>query len=396
MKQASKQKATSLRRTLQLFVTLCSIFMCNNILFAQKDIPVFISGQDGHKSFRIPAIISLPNSKLLAFAEGRVHNAGDYGDVNIVMKTSNDNGFTWSQLKTVVDYDALQAGNPAPVVDLTDPAYPKGRIFLFYNTGNNHEGEVRKGHGLREVWYKTSVDGGETWSEPVNITAQVHKPKQPNVNPAYNFPEDWRAYANTPGHALQFAWGKYKGRIYIAANHSSGNPKPKGKDYQAHGFYTDDHGKTFHISETVDLEGGNENMAAQLSGNGLMLNLRNQQGHIKARYIALSNNGGETWYKQYFDTNLPDPVCQGSLLNIGKKTLAFCNNADTVKRNNLTLRISTNDGKTWGKSFLIYSNDKENDASAYSDIVKLNENTIGVLYEKDGYSKIVFTAIKWK
>ncbi|MBS1591638.1 MAG: exo-alpha-sialidase [Bacteroidetes bacterium] len=370
--------------------------MCNNILFAQKDIPVFISGQDGHKSFRIPAIISLPNSKLLAFAEGRVHNAGDYGDVNIVMKTSNDNGFTWSQLKTVVDYDALQAGNPAPVVDLTDPAYPKGRIFLFYNTGNNHEGEVRKGHGLREVWYKTSVDGGETWSEPVNITAQVHKPKQPNVNPAYNFPEDWRAYANTPGHALQFAWGKYKGRIYIAANHSSGNPKPKGKDYQAHGFYTDDHGKTFHISETVDLEGGNENMAAQLSGNGLMLNLRNQQGHIKARYIALSNNGGETWYKQYFDTNLPDPVCQGSLLNIGKKTLAFCNNADTVKRNNLTLRISTNDGKTWGKSFLIYSNDKENDASAYSDIVKLNENTIGVLYEKDGYSKIVFTAIKWK
>jgi len=28
---------------------------------------------------------------------------------------------------------------------LTDPAFPKGRIFLFFNTGNNHEGEVRKG-----------------------------------------------------------------------------------------------------------------------------------------------------------------------------------------------------------------------------------------------------------
>jgi sialidase-1 len=98
-------------------------------------------------------------------------------------------------------------------VDLTDPEYPKGRIFLFYNTGNNHEGEVRKGNGYREVWYKTSVDGGNTWSDEVNITTQVHRPYQPQINPAYNFKEDWRSYANTPGHAMQFESGKYKGRI---------------------------------------------------------------------------------------------------------------------------------------------------------------------------------------
>ena len=48
---------------------------------------------------------------------------------------------------TVVDYKDLQAGNPAPVADLTDPMYPQGRLFLFYNTGNNHENEVRKGNG---------------------------------------------------------------------------------------------------------------------------------------------------------------------------------------------------------------------------------------------------------
>ncbi|MBL0200455.1 MAG: hypothetical protein IPP81_09960 [Chitinophagaceae bacterium] len=40
----------------------------------------------------------------------------------------------------------------APVVDLTDPAYTTGRIFLFYNTGNKHESDVRNGNGLREVW----------------------------------------------------------------------------------------------------------------------------------------------------------------------------------------------------------------------------------------------------
>jgi sialidase-1 len=123
-----------------------------------KYTPVFVSGQEGHQSYRIPAIIALKNGDLLAFAEGRVHDAGDFGDINIVLKRSTNHGKTWSSLQTIVDYDKFQAGNPAPVVDLTDPRYPKGRIFLFYNTGNNHESEVRKGNGLREVWYKTSVE----------------------------------------------------------------------------------------------------------------------------------------------------------------------------------------------------------------------------------------------
>ena len=125
-------------------VLLCCFFPS---LPQAKKILVFTSGTEGHKSYRIPAIIGLPNGQLLAFCEGRVNDAGDFGDINIVLKRSDDKGQTWSAIRTVVDYDSLQAGNPAPVVDLTDPAYPGGRIFLFYNTGNNHEDEVRKGNG---------------------------------------------------------------------------------------------------------------------------------------------------------------------------------------------------------------------------------------------------------
>ncbi len=388
-----------LRNTVLVFVWLFVLSFPVK-LFAQKDVPVFVSGNEGYKSYRIPAIIEAPNGDLLAFCEGRVHHAGDFGDVKIVLKRSSDQGSTWSNVQVVAEFDTLQAGNPAPVVDMTDPSYPKGRIFLFYNTGNNHEGEVRKGNGLREVWYKTSVDDGKTWSEGVNITLQTHRPLQPKVNPAYNFKEDWRSYANTPGHAMQFTSGKYKGRIYVAANHNEGNPQPHFKDYRAHGFYSDDHGKTFHISENVNLEGGNENMATELSGGRLMLNLRNQQGNIKARYIAISEDGGQTWKDQKFNLDLPDPVCQGSILTIGKtkgkNILAFCNAADTEHRNNLTLRISKNDGKTWYKSILVYSSHKKGDITAYSDIVKIAKDKVGVLYEKEGYSKIVFTVVKWK
>jgi len=382
-----------------LLITICLSLH----LYAQHNIvPVFISGTEGHKSYRIPAIIQVKNDDLLAFAEGRVNGSGDFGDINIVLKRSNDQGRTWSSIETIVDYNNLQAGNPAPVVDLLDPKYPEGRIFLFYNTGNNHEGEVRKGNGLREVWYKTSVDNGKSWSEPVNITLQVHKPNQSNTNPEYNFKEDWRHYANTPGHALQFEYLPYKGRIYIAANHSKGTPQKNDNDYFAHGFYTDDHGKSFKLSETVNLPGSNECNVAELSNGRLMLNARNQKGDIRARIVAISKNGGETWDSIYFDYKLPDPVCEGTILNIGKmqgkNILAFCNAADIKERNNLTLRISKDEGLTWKNSYPIDKNPekKKSDFTAYSDIVKISNDRIGVLYERNDYSQIVFKTVKWK
>jgi sialidase-1 len=385
------------------FLFLCAAFLLSHLAStAQNIVPVFKSGNEGHKSYRIPAIIQLPDGDLLTFAEGRVNGADDFGDVDIVMKRSKDRGKTWSPATTLVDYEKLQAGNPAPVVDLLDPLYPKGRLFLFYNTGNNHEDQVRKGNGIREVWYKTSTDGGFSWSEPTNITLQVHKPKQPSVNQAYSFSDDWRHYANTPGHALQLIQKPYAGRIYVAANHSEGKPKNANEDYFAHGFYSDDHGKTFHLSENVSVPGSNESTAAELSGGKLMLNLRNQKGDIKARIVAISRNGGENWDTIYFDNNLPDPVCEGSILNTGKRKgkqiLAFCNAADTKNRNNLTLRLSFDEGKTWALSLPVDkgSGDQESDFTAYSDIVKLNKKTIGVLYERDNYSQIAFKIIKWK
>ena len=360
-------------------------------LFAQSN-AVFVAGTDGYKSFRIPAIVKAKNGDLLAFCEGRVDGAGDFGNIQIVLKRSGDKGKTWSPLQIVASNDSLQAGNPAPVVDLTDPQFPNGRIFLFYNTGDGHEMELRKGKGHREILYKTSTDDGKTWSESTDITLQVNRINQPQKNPLWQFKEDWRTYANTPGHALQFHEGKYKGRLYVAANHSSGNPKPELRDYQAHGYYTDDHGGTFHLSETVAFAGSNESTAAQLTDGGLIMNSRNQVG--KYRVVSLSKNGGETWDTTFVDYNLPDPICEGSILNIGKNhgksILAFCNNDSKKSRDSLTLRISFNEGKSWEKKCLVEAKN-----TGYSDIVKVSKHRIGILYEANGYKEIKFVIEKW-
>ncbi|WP_400262177.1 exo-alpha-sialidase [Sphingobacterium sp. SG20118] len=385
----------------KLFLTL-SILFSSAVIFAQETI-VFKSGEDGYKSYRIPAIVKDKSNNLIAFSEGRVDHAGDYGNVDIVYKISADNGKTWGPLQIAVDQDKFQAGNPAPVVDLLDPQYPKGRIFLFYNTGNNHEGEVRKGNGIRECWYITSTDAGKTWTEPTNITTAVHHPNQPSFNANYTSKEDWRAYANTPGHALQFDSGKYKGRIYIPANHSEGAPKSAGKDYYAHSYYSDDHGKTFKIGNTIPFEGGNETMAAQISETGLYMNTRNQQGNVRNRIVSYSNDGGATWDTTFYDKNLPDPVNQGATLSWKKGKnyiLAVCNAASEKDRDNLTLRISKDQGKTWYFNHVVAkapTGYKDADSySAYSDIVLINSKKIGVLYEKGNYETIVFDAVSIK
>ncbi|WP_436484650.1 sialidase family protein [Chitinophaga sp. ARDCPP14] len=381
------------------------LLICLGTAYAQqKEIPVFISGTDGYKTFRIPAIIALPGGDLLAFAEGRVNGMDDFGDIDMVMKRSKDKGKTWSPMQVVAGADNLQLSNPAPVVDLTDPAYPQGRVFLFYNTGTHKEGDIIKGKGIKHCYYITSADGGRTWAAPVDITLQVHRPKQPDIDPAFNFAEDWRYYANTPGHVMQFSEGKFKGRIFIAANHTAGKALPGARHYVAHGYYTDDHGKTFHLGNSINLPGSNESMAAQLSGDKLMMNSRNQAKDVKERIVSVSSDGGATWDTTYFDQQLVDAVCQGSILDIGtskgKKILAFCNAADSLERDNLTLRISFDDGRTWKKSYVIYKGDGSKKAgygyAAYSDIVQLGRKKIGVLYEKDHYSSIVFTVVNWK
>ncbi|RRB04366.1 sialidase family protein [Larkinella rosea] len=379
---------------LHSFLLAISLWLNPTVLPDQKppvaETTIFQSGEDGYKCFRIPAIVKAPNGNLLAFAEGRRKDCDDFGDIDIVMRISPDNGQTWGPLQIAADNGSLQAGNPAPVFDLTDKNFPQGRLFLVYNTGVMSESELRKGGGIREIWYKTSTDGGQTWADAVNITTQVSKPHQPDVNPAYAFSEDWRWYANTPGHALQMKKGRYKGRIFVAANHTAGAEQPQFRDCRAHGFYSDDHGKSWKLTPDVAYPGSNESTAAETSDGGLLINSRNQSGDAKNRLLSFSKTAGESWEPVRIATDLPDPVCEGSMIDYQpsrRKTVLLFSNPNSPKtRTNMTVRVSTDDGKTWSGGKEIYSG-----SSAYSDLVIQKDGTIGIVYEKDRYSKIVYT-----
>ncbi|MBU1820016.1 MAG: glycoside hydrolase [Bacteroidetes bacterium] len=371
---------------------LLILLFCGYRISAQP-VTLFQKGEAGYQCFRIPAIVRTPSGTLLAFAEGRINNCGDFGDVDIVMKRSHDQGKTWDELRVVAQNDTLQAGNPAPVFDLTDPRYPQGRLFLVYNTGNASEQHNREGKGVREVLYMTSVDAGATWSVPTNITKSVHRPFNPAYNPKYIAKEDWRSYANTPGHALQLTRGRHRGRLLIPANHSAGPPQKNFKDYRAHAFYSDDHGKTWKLSSVLDYPGSNESTAAQLSDGRVLINMRDQSGSRKYRLLAESTNGGKTWSPVRVETQLPDPVCEGSMLEVtgpdGKTAILFSNLDSQTKRENLTVYQSLDDARSWQKIKVV-----ETGSAAYSDLVQLTDSTLGILYESENYSKIIFATFE--
>ena len=62
---------------------------------------IFVSGEEGYDTYRIPALSVTNQGTLLAFCEGRRNGRGDTGDIDLVLRRSEDGGATWGELQTV-------------------------------------------------------------------------------------------------------------------------------------------------------------------------------------------------------------------------------------------------------------------------------------------------------
>ncbi len=318
--------------------------------FPQADL--FRSGEGGYHTYRIPALATTLKGTLLAFCEGRKGGQGDAGDIDLLLRRSTDGGATWGPMQVVVDDGDKTCGNPCPIVDRKT-----GDIVLLITTngGNDREHAIQHGEAPARIpWVLRSTDDGLTWSAPSDISAIARK-------------EGYRWYATGPGHGVQLA----SGRMIAPCDHSTG---PAHEEQHSHILYSDDAGHTWAHGATLPGK-TNECIAVETAWGELYLNMRNYFEQNQ-RATARSNDGGLTFGPITHEETLVDPVCQASAISFGTNHIAFAN-PNSKKRENMTLRLSSDAGKTWGIGHALWTG-----PSAYSDLALLPNGDLACLYER--------------
>jgi sialidase-1 len=340
---------------------------------------VFVSGTNGYHTYRIPAMAITTKETILAFCEGRKNERSDAGNIDVLLKSSYDNGNTWSFQQIIWDDSRNTCGNPCPIVDRETGTI---HLLMTWNRGDDKEKEIINEVSIdtRKIFVSSSNDDGRTWTHPREITSDVKK-------------TDWTWYATGPGAGIQIERGEHKGRLVAPCDHIEAVTK----DYYSHVIYSDDHGQTWILGGSSPSPKVNECQVVEISKNRLMLNMRNYDRSIHSRQTSLSDDGGKTWYDQKFNLKLIEPICQASLRASLWKTdstrqfLFFSNPSDSLKRINMTIKVSLNEGNSWPISKIIHAG-----PSAYSDLSIINFSLVACLFEageKSPYENIVFTII---
>lgn len=351
---------------------------------------VWQRGEAGYHTFRIPSVIALPSGDVLAFAEGRKNGSSDTGDIDLVMKRSQDGGATWSESRVLWDDGDHVCGNPCVVRDATTGVL---HLLSTRNLGQDHESEIIRGtsEGTRTVWTLTSADDGVTWTKPREITKTAKQ-------------SDWTWYATGPGIGIQLEEGDAKGRLIIPCDHIERDTK----GYYSHVIYSDDHGATWQIGGRSTRDQLNECQIAELGPGELIMNMRNYDRAKKTRAVMRSTDGGLTFGEVDWDEGLPDPICQAGLIagpirsaDDGPRRLYFSNCASPAKRERMTIRVSEDGGRSWTVLKELHAG-----PSAYSCLVLLpdgearrRERQLGCLYEcgaKSPYERIEFATVVMK
>ena len=342
-------------------------------------VDVFGAGSGGYHTFRIPALLTTSKGTLLAFCEGRKTSSRDHGDVDLVLRRSADGGRTWGPLELVYEEGGtaeVTIGNPCPVVDRDT-----GTIWLPFCRDNN------------DILLTWSDDDGKSWATPRDIT--------PDVKLA-----GWGWYATGPGVGIQLGQKPSAGRLVIPCDHREQGEG--GLVSKSHVFYSDDHGRTWRLGGSASAH-TDECQVVELSDGRLRLDMRNYreregklEGQGGARAVAWSLDAGKTWSEVVLDPALVEPVCQASFIRYSggpgrsdRSRILFSNPANRNRRVDLTVRLSYDEGSTWGVERLLKPG-----PAAYSSLGVLPDQAIGCLFENGGespYEKISFArfTLEW-
>ena len=361
------------------------IFLSEGTALMPKDRGV--DKTNGSMYYRIPAITSVVKdgkTRLVVLTDDRLnHNADLPSHCYVVSQYSDDLGKTWTEPNVV-------AGTAS-----TGGDYGHGDASLVTNRNN---GEIigimtssPYGNGFfastpekPQAW-KTikSVDGGETWSTPVDHTKSLYAVGSPNPT--------WKGGFSGSGAALQLRDGTL---VSSFVNRDGDNVQ------NFVFFMSEDNGDSWHVQGTSGTTGADEPKTLERNNGDLAISVR-ASGY---NYHNVTSDRGMTWKKApktRFTSGISGNACDGEYMvwcatkDGNPWDVAFQTCPDNSSRQNLSIAISYDEGETFtGKKVICPT------GSAYSAATVLPDGTLGVYYEENGIfggftMRFVRFSLKW-
>lgn len=346
----------------------------NSVYARRTGVAIRKAGDDNVNTYRIPGIATTDKGTLLSAYDVRYNNSVDLpGNIDVGLSRSTDNGRTWQPMKIIMDMGAPHENNGVgdPSI-LFDPITKKIWVAALWSKGNRSIAGSLPGISpdtTGQFVLVSSADDGLTWSAPYTITPQVK-------NPA------WHLFFNGPGSGIAMQDGK----LVFAAQYWDEAKKPYSTI-----IYSDDHGATWKGKIAGPKSNTTESQVVETTPGTLMLNMRDNRGSFRS--VATTTNLGTTWTEHSTSYNaLPDPVCMASIIKAKvlvngtmKDVLFFSNPNTTSGRYNITIKASLDLGQTWLSANQLLIDERQ--CYGYSSLTKIDDNTIGLLYEgsKDLY-----------
>ena len=330
---------------------------------------VMVAGIEGYSVYRIPGFAVADDGSLMLFAEGRPSGSdpGGAGDIDMVYKRSTDGGLTWSPLSVLHVSSGFDYSDPRVVVDENT-----GTVHLQYVQWPTRCGQTCVPVGLGDnssvVFHQTSTDHGATWSGPSNINAQVKDPS-------------WASFNTGPGIGIQLKWQDSvparNGRLLMP-----GHRRPPA--YEGVSIYSDDGGLTWTHGSGATPNYADESEVIELTNGDLLWDARRGGS---GRNRSISHDGGDTWVDGY-SGDIPISAVDSGMVRYSaaregddRDRILYSgplgNPAGAGNgRTNIGVWTSYDEGQTFINPVQIQSG-----SAAYSVIDRLQNGTIGLIYE---------------
>ena len=279
---------------------------------------IFDMGDYDSFNYRIPSLVTTADGVVIAGADQRHDHWSDWGNIDTVVRTSTDQGQTWSDLTTVIDLKSQPYDSGTQSAFLIDPsmiATEEGRVWMLvdmFPESTGFSSISQAGNGFVEAEDGNSYLG-LTDADGAQYTLRGTEVYDAEGNKTQYTVDEGSAENAYHNKGDLYDDGEYVGNIYLSGQNTGNDSAPLQvlKTCYLWLTYSDDNGETW--SNPVNISGMVKEDWMKFCGTGPGFGIEIQNGEHAGRLVfpiyytnnsgfqssacIYSDDGGVTWQR---------------------------------------------------------------------------------------------------